>query len=212
MRLFQPMLLREADYLHPQLRSFKPIFIIVPCHIGKKHMYFFPLIPSTVKLVKCVHRIVLSMWVNMPEEEAVGWNSIFIHLMKGLPSPGCKICQSFPAFSFCCSEFHIVNYTGSQKWLRERLVGVLVSRCVTFTSVSWIRCLFLTPDSHVCVWRTCGRCRSEETGNKEQKDKRNNHFINIYCGFGTKVCSSWWGLNNTATASHFCCHFNVVKS
>lgn len=127
MRLFQPMLPREADYLHPQLRGFKPIFIIVPCHIGKKHMYFFPLIPSTVKLVKCVHRIVLSMWVNMPEEEAVGRNSIFIHLMKGLPSPSCKICQGFPAFSFCCSEFHILIYTGSRKCLRERLVGALVS-------------------------------------------------------------------------------------
>lgn len=85
-RLCQPMLLREADYLHPRLRSVKPIFIMVPYHIGKKRMYFFPLIPSTDKLVKRVRGIVPSMWVNMPEEEAVGRNSIFIHLMKGLPS------------------------------------------------------------------------------------------------------------------------------
>lgn len=85
-RLFQPMLLREADYLHPRLCSVKPIFIIFPYHIGKKRMYFFPLIPSTDKPVKRVRGIVPSMWVNMPEEEAVGRNSIFIHLMKGLPS------------------------------------------------------------------------------------------------------------------------------
>lgn len=49
-------------------------------------MCFFPVIPSTDKPVERMCGIVLSMWVNMPEEEAVGRNSIFIQLIKGLTS------------------------------------------------------------------------------------------------------------------------------
>lgn len=119
---FSQMLLREADYLHPRLPGIKPISIIVPYHTGlagKESMYFFSVIPSTDKLVKRMCGIVRSMWVNMPEEEAVGWNSIFIHLMKGLPSlfqpRAAKTVNVFLPVPFCCSVFHIVDDTGNQK-------------------------------------------------------------------------------------------------
>lgn len=104
MWLFEPMLLREADYVHPRLPSIKPISIIVPYHTGltgKNLIYIFSVIPSNDKLVKPMCGIALSMWVNMPEEEAVGRNSIFIHLMKGLPSFFSHELQKLSAFSCC---------------------------------------------------------------------------------------------------------------
>lgn len=83
-------------------------------------MHFFSVIPSTDKLVKRMCGIARSMWVNMPEEEAVGRNSIFIHLMKGLLSlfqpQAAKNAQCFPAGSFLLfSVFHMADDTGNQK-------------------------------------------------------------------------------------------------
>lgn len=73
----------------PGCPEIKPIFIISSYHTGlagKRRVCFFPVIPWTDKLVKGMCGIVLSMWVSMPEEDAVGRNSIFIHLIKGLAS------------------------------------------------------------------------------------------------------------------------------
>lgn len=96
------MLLREADYLHPRLPGNKTHLHYgpIPYWAGwEGTRVFLPCNPFD-KLVKRMCEIVLSMWVNMPEEEAVGWNSIFMHLIEGLPSFSSRALQkvscSFP--------------------------------------------------------------------------------------------------------------------